>query len=245
MFQISDRLYILNAEIFVLYQAYSMLDIQPAPVHRPQVYPPGDRTSSMADDKNGREKQARDADRRQRERDISAAVERGDEPEPPVAAATLDGLESELDSLEFPATGTEIVATVGDREIESEDGRFNIEELVPETDDETFDSPDAVRVQVQQPNVAAAMKRVIEASRTLQDPEFPWTQRKAYEMTFQELHAIDADDGDAGIQAISDWIVERIRSHEALPGSRDVRRQAAKFCRENGYQVRNDEWLGI
>lgn len=116
---------------------------------------------------------------------------------------------------------------------------------MPETDEETFDSPAAIRVQVQRPTVAAAMKRVIEASKTLPNTDLPWSQRKAYEMTFQELKAIDADDDDEGIQAISDWIVERIRDKEDLPGSRDVRRQAAKFCRANGYQIRNDEWLGI
>jgi hypothetical protein len=199
----------------------------------------------MADDKNGREKQAENADRRQREHDIDAELERGDEPEPPVEAVALDDFESELESLEFPTTGTRIVAAVGDRVIESDDGSYTVEELLPETDEETFDSPDAVRVQVQRPTVAAAMKRVIEASKTLPNTDLPWSQRKAYEMTFQELEAIDADDDDEGIQSVSDWIVERIRDKEKLPGSRDVRRQAAKFCRANGYQVRNDEWLGI
>ena len=199
----------------------------------------------MADDKNGREKQARGADRRQRERDVDAELERGDEPEPPVDAAELDEFESELEPLEFPATGTEIIATVGDREIDSDDGSYTVEELVPETDEETFDSPEAVRVLVQRPTIAAAMKRVIEASKTLPNTELPWSQRKAYEMTFQELEAIDADDDDEGIQAISDWVVERIHTKEKLPTSRDVRRQAAKFCRANGYQVRNDEWLGV
>jgi hypothetical protein len=199
----------------------------------------------MADDKNGREKQAQGADKRQRERDIDVEVERGDEPEPPVEAAELNDFESELESLAFPATGTETVATVGDREIESANGSYTIEELVPETDEETFDSPAAVRVLVQRPTVAAAMKRVIEASKTLPNTDLPWSQRKAYEMTFQELKAIDADDDDEGIQAISDWVVERIRTKEKLPSSRDVRRQAVKFCRANGYQVRYDEWLGV
>jgi hypothetical protein len=85
---------------------------------------------------------------------------------------------------------------------------------------------------------------VIEASKELPNTEFSWSQRKAYETTFQELKAVDADD-DEGIQAISDWIVDRIHDKGKLPSSRDVRRQAAKFCRANGYQVRNDEWLGI
>ncbi len=199
----------------------------------------------MADDKNGREKQARDADTRQRERDIGAELERGDEPEPPIEPVALDNFESELESLEFPVTGTEIVNSVGDREIESAAGRYKIEELVPETDEERFDSPDAVRVQVQRPTVAVAMKRILEASKTVPNTELPWSQRKAYELTFEELKAIDADDDDEGIQAITDWIVEHIRDKESFPGSRGVRRQAAKFCRANGYQIRDDEWLGI
>lgn len=199
----------------------------------------------MADDKNSRENQAQDVERRQRERAMVTALERKDEPEPPLQAGTLDDLEADFDELSFPATGMEVVTKIGDRTIESAEGRFRIEELVPATDDETFDSPDAVRVQVERPTVAAAMKRVVEASTTLRNTEFSWTQRKAYEKTFEELKAIDSQDDDAGIRAISDWIVERISDRESLPSSRGVRREAAKFCRANGYQVRNDEWLGI
>lgn len=160
-------------------------------------------------------------------------------------AEKLANFEGELEELTFPATGNEVVAGIGDHEIESVEGSYSIEELVPETDEETFDSPAAVRVQVQRPTVAAAMKQVVEASKTLRNADFSWTQRKAYEKTFQELKAIDADDDDEGIQAISDWIVERIRDKETLPTSRAVRREAAKFCRANGYQIRNDEWLGV
>ena len=199
----------------------------------------------MADNKGGRDKQARDAERRQQGREIATELERGDEREPPVDGEELVALEAALDGLTFPATGAEVVAAIGDHRIESAEGSYRIEELVPETDEETFDSPAAVRVQVQRPTVAVAMKRIVEASKTLPNTEFSWTQRKAYEMTFEELEAIDADDDDEGITAIGDWIVERIHDKERLPTSRAVRREAAKFCRANGYQVRNDEWLGI
>ena len=199
----------------------------------------------MADDKRGRDKQARDAERRQRERDIAAELERGDETEPPTDEAELDEFEAELASLEFPATGTEVVAAVGDREVESADGTYSLEELVPDTDGEQFDSPAAVRVRVQRPTIAAAMKRIVEASETLRNEELSGSQREAYERTLRELKAIDAVDEDEGIRAITDWIVERIRDEERVPGSRAVRRQAAKFCRANGYEVRNDEWLGV
>ena len=199
----------------------------------------------MADDKRGRDKQARDAEERQRERELAAELERGDEIEPPVAAEDLVNIEVELESLTFPATGSEVIAAVGEHEIESTEGSYSIEELIPETDEETFDSPAAVQVQVERPTVAAAMKQVVEASETLRNTEFSWTQRKAYEKTFAELKAIDADDNDEGIRAINDWIVEQVSEKETLPSSRAVRREAAKFCRANGSPIRNDEWLGI
>lgn len=199
----------------------------------------------MADDKRGRDKQARNAERRQREREIANELERGDELEPPVDAEELADLEEELEELTFPATGIEVVAAVGDREIESDEGSYSLEELVPETDEETFDSPSAVRVRVQRPTIAAAMKRVGEAAETLPGADLDGSQRKGYEKTFRALKAIDADDDDEGIQVISDWIVDRIHEKEKPPGSREVRRRAAKFCRTNGYEVRNDEWLGI
>lgn len=199
----------------------------------------------MADDKKARDKQARDADRRQRERDIAAAVDRADEPEPPTEPVDLDDLEAELASLDFPATAAEVVAAVGDHEVDSAEGTDTVEELIPDADVETFDSPADVRARVRRPTVAAAMKRIVEASETLQNAEFRGSQRDAYVKTLRELAAIDADDDEEGVRAIADWIVERIHEDERLPGSRAVRREAARFCRANGYPIRNDDWLGI
>ncbi|MFB6296443.1 MAG: hypothetical protein ABEH66_06350 [Halobacteriales archaeon] len=199
----------------------------------------------MADDKNAREDQAQNAERRQREREIAAAVERGDEPEPPVDEAELGDLEADLEPLSFPATGADVVAAVGDREIESPGGTYAVEELVPDTDVETFGALADVWVRVQRPTIAVAMKRVIEAGVTVPDIDPHGSQPDAYEKTFRALKAIDADDDDEGIQVIADWIVEQVHEKRKLPGSRAVRREAATFCRANGYQVRNDEWLGV
>nr|WP_245545329.1 hypothetical protein [Halomicrobium katesii] len=69
----------------------------------------------MADNKSGRDEQADNADRRQRERDILTALERNDETEPPVDERALGELETELDTLSFPATAREVVEAVGDR----------------------------------------------------------------------------------------------------------------------------------
>lgn len=199
----------------------------------------------MADDKSGREKQAADEERRQIERDIAAELERGDEPEPPVDVSELAAFESALEPLTFPATSAEVVSAVGDREIASVDGTHAIADLLPDADVETFESPAAVRERVQRPTVAAAMKRIAEAAAELPNEEFGRSQRDAFERTFQELVAIDAVDEDEGVRVIADWTVDRIREKETIPGSRDVRRQGAKYCRENGYEVRNDEWLGV
>lgn len=205
----------------------------------------GDRRSDVADDKRGRDKQAQDADRRQRERDIIAELERWEETEPPVDERELGDLEVALDSLEFPATGAEVVAAVGDRELDSAEGRFAVAELVPETDRERFEAPEDVRVRVQRPTVAASMKRILEASETVSNVSLGTSQREAYEKTLRALKAVGADDEDEGVRYITDWIVDRIREKDRIPGSRAVRREAAEFCRANGYEVRKDEWLGV
>lgn len=198
----------------------------------------------MADDKRGRNKQARDADRRQRERDVLAELERMDETEPPVEESALGELERALESVSFPATGAEVVAKVGDREIEAVDGVHTLGALVPDTEAATFDSPVDVRVRAQRPTVAAAMKRVIEAGESLRDADLQSSKRTGYEKTFRALKSIEADD-DEGVTVLADWIVGRIRDDKTLPSSRAVRREAARFCRENGYQVRDDDWLGV
>lgn len=199
----------------------------------------------MADNKSGRDKQADDEARRQRERDLETELERGDEPEPSVDEAVLDEVESDLESVSFPATGADVVAAAGDREVDAGDGSYAVAELVPDSDAETFEAPTDVRIRVQRPTVATATKRVVEATDRLSSADLGGSQRDAYVKTFRELAAIDADDDDEGIRVVSDWIVERIREKEKLPGSRAVRREAARFCRSNGYEVRNDEWLGV
>lgn len=199
----------------------------------------------MADNKSGRDKQAQDQDRRQRERAIRTELERGDEPEPPIDPSELATVEVALESVEFPATGADVVAAVGDHEIAARDGTYTVEELVPAVPLETFDSPTAVRERVQRPTAARAMKRVVEASATLSNTSFPSSQREGYAKTFRALENVDADDDDEGIAYVREWIVDRIEETGKLPGSRDVRREAAKFCRRNDYPVRNDEWLGV
>lgn len=199
----------------------------------------------MADNKDGREKQAANAEQRQRTREIEAELERSDDPEPPVDTSVLAYFETELDALAFPASGTDIIDAIGDREIEAGGRAYEVQSLLADTDAEHFETPQTVRVRVQRPTVAEAMKRVVEAAATAPNVEFGNSQWDAYERTFLALRSIDADDDDEGVEVLREWIVERIREDERLPGSRDVRRRAAEFCRSNGYEVRNDEWIGV
>ncbi|WP_123537383.1 DUF5789 family protein [Halosimplex salinum] len=199
----------------------------------------------MPDDKSGRDKQALDEENRQRMRAMLEELERNDETEPPVEERELENLDAELDTVEFPATGLELVEAVGYHEIESEGETHDLADLLPRSEREEYDSPEAVRDRVRRPTIAAAMRRIVEAADDLQGVDFGSSQREGYERTFRELKAIDAVDDDEGIPVMADWIVERIREKEKLPGSRDVRREAAKYCRKNGYEVSNDEWLGV
>lgn len=199
----------------------------------------------MADDKRGREKQSRDADDRQRARDVLAELERGDETEPEVDESALGELVPALESLSYPATGAAVVDAVGGRSVEASGATHTVADLVPESEGEVFDSPESVKARVQRPTVAGAMKRVVEAAGEHQSAEFGTSQRRAYEKTLRALAAVDADDDDEGIDVVTDWLVERIREKETLPGSRAVRRQAAAFCRERGHQVSSNDWLGV
>jgi hypothetical protein len=194
----------------------------------------------MADDKDGRENQAQNAERRQRERELEAALERGDEPEPPMATAASD----ELDGLSFPATGDEVVAEVGDREVDLTDGTVRIADLIPASDDEVFESPTPIRSRVRYPGVARAMKRIVEAAGPFQDETLRGSQRDAYEKTLRALADVDALDDDAVVDELVDWIVDRVEQKAAFPGSRGVRRQAATIARAEGYLIGDNDWLG-
>lgn len=199
----------------------------------------------MADDKNAREEQARAADRRQRERALREALERGDEPEPPVDAEVEQELASALVELTFPVTGADVVDAIGDLELDRVDGSPRVGTLIPDTTAETFDSPAAVLSRVRTPTVAEAMKRIVDAMETLPRAKHRGSPLDVYEKTLRALRAIEADDADEGVRVIADWIVERVLEDGRPPGSRAVRSEAADFCRRQGYAVPNDEWLGI
>ena len=89
----------------------------------------------MADTKDGRERQARDEENRQRIRAMREELERGDEPEP----------EDLLADEEYPLTADELRAEYPDHEVRTDDGTERLEDLLAPAEGETFDSPAEVR----------------------------------------------------------------------------------------------------
>jgi hypothetical protein len=198
----------------------------------------------MADNKQGRDKQADDESRRQRERDVVTALERIDEPEPPRDTEIPDDVADTLDTLAFPASGETVVSNVGERHVETDDGTYTVADLIPDTDAVSFDSAGAVRVRLQRPTVADSMRRIVVAVDEAEHERLSQSQYDAYERTLSALKAVDADDDDESVGAITAWLVEQIGERQKPPGSRAVRKEAAGFCRKNGYPIRDDEWLG-
>jgi hypothetical protein len=199
----------------------------------------------MADDKSGRDEQASNEAQRQRERALAEELERMDELEPEIEPTDLVALEAELDALSFPASGTDIVATVGDHELTAADEHVAVGDLVPETEATLFDSPESVRAQVQRPTVAAELTRIVEAADAAGAVEFGTSQQEAYLKTLTALRALDPGDDDEPIREISRWILDQITEKGKLPGSRAVRREGGKIARKHGYEVSNNDWLGI
>lgn len=102
----------------------------------------------MADDKQGRDKQAHDQERRQRERELKEARERADEAEP-ITDTDLE-LEAVLSDYEYPATSVDLVDAFGNREIEARSDTYTLEELLDSADEERYDSPGEAREHLQE-----------------------------------------------------------------------------------------------
>ena len=101
----------------------------------------------MADDKQGRDKQAHDAERRQRERELEEARDRADEPEPigDEPGERLGDLSDALKDHDYPTTTDELIQAYGDYEVETQGGYTSIDEVLAPIDNETYDSADDVR----------------------------------------------------------------------------------------------------
>lgn len=199
----------------------------------------------MADDRRGRDKKAHDTDRRQRQRELEEALDRMDEPEPPLDVDELLPVDQSLTTVSFPATGTEVIKEAGETAVESTTASYRLKELIPETDSVSFSSELEILQRVQRPTVAETMARITEAAVELPHTTLEGSQRRTYKKTLDELRSLVPDDEDEGVTVVGNWIIEQIETKEKLPASRAVRRRARKFCNANGYPIGNDSWLGV
>jgi len=131
-----------------------------------------------------------------------------------------------------PATGAEIIAAIGDRDIGPSAERYTVEQLVPETDKVQFDSPDRVRV----PDTATHGRHGHEADRGGQrdaaERGARWIATRRLREDLRRTRAVSPDDDDESIGVVRDWVVDRIRDKEKLPTSRQIRRRRRRRSAE-------------
>jgi len=192
----------------------------------------------MGDTKEGRENQAQDELERQRQRAVQEELARWDETEPPRE------LDDALDDLDYPVTTEAVAEAVGDYEVPVGDDVIPVAKIVQRSARDGFDSPEEARDRIRRPSVAASLRRLLALSTEAGMADDFRAREEAYEKTLRALEDVDADDEDEGIAAVTEWIAERVEETGSLPKSRRVRNYAAEFCRDNGYAVRDDGWLG-
>lgn len=105
---------------------------------------------AMVDDKRGREKQADDDERRQRERKVAEARTRADEAGPmrddPVDQ--LGDLDEALETHDYPTTTDDLIEAYGDYQIETQGGWESLDEVLAPTDNQTYVSAHDVRSRI-------------------------------------------------------------------------------------------------
>ena len=86
----------------------------------------------MADDKQGRDKQADDTEKRQQELAMEESRERAGEPEPvhDDPSGRLGDLDTVLETHDYPATTEELITAYGDHEVETQGGWKSVDEVL-------------------------------------------------------------------------------------------------------------------
>lgn len=104
----------------------------------------------MADDKRGREEQADNEEKRQQQRMQEEARTRADEeePVPDDPEGELGELGDALSDHDYPAEADELVEAYGDYEVETREGSASLEEVLDESEDRTYESPDDARARI-------------------------------------------------------------------------------------------------
>lgn len=103
----------------------------------------GDGEGRNTEDGGDRDDWTPDAEKPQRERDVTTDDPGGSVPEGGTDAG--GDFEPPLEAREFPVTTDELTTTYGDYRVDTDDGSERLAELLEPADGETFGSPDEVR----------------------------------------------------------------------------------------------------
>ena len=105
----------------------------------------------MADTKRGRDKQADDNARRQRNRDLTESRDRADEVEPmrDDPGKQLGALDDALETHQYPTTTNTLSERYGDYTVETQNGYQSVSEVFAPLDNQTYTSADDVRSHIQ------------------------------------------------------------------------------------------------
>jgi hypothetical protein len=192
----------------------------------------------MGDTKQSRDKQAHDEDDRARQRAVEEELARFHETEPP------RDLEDALEDLEYPVAAEDLATAVETFSIEAPEDVIPAAEVVEHSGTHEYDSAAAARQTFKRPAVAASLRRLRDVSRSAGLKDGFLEREDVYRTTLRALEDVDADDDDEGVAAVTAWIVAEMQDEQRLPSSRKTRQRGAAFCRERGYEIRDDSWLG-
>ncbi|WP_224270820.1 hypothetical protein [Haloprofundus salinisoli] len=67
------------------------------------------------------------------------------------------------------------------------------------------------------------------------------SRRNVYERSLREMRQVA---GTGEMRQLQSWIGEYIAEKERFPTSREVRKEGARICRENGSEIPTGSWLG-
>lgn len=104
----------------------------------------------MPDDRGGRDETTDGEERRppERKREDVRDREHEDRAKSGDPAGRLGGLDERLETIEYPTTTDELVAALGDYEIETQGGTTSLEGVLAPTENQTYDSADDVRSRI-------------------------------------------------------------------------------------------------
>jgi hypothetical protein len=191
-----------------------------------------DQRVSVGDTKDGREEVKRGIERAPREE-----LARSHETEPPRE------LDDALEELECPAPAERVVGTAGEYEVQTDDDAIPVAEVVERSSCGRYESADDARMKLRRPSVAASLRRLEAVSQETGLREEFRERRDACERTPRARGRRGRRRGRGHRRR--DGVGRRgDAGQRGGPKLRRARKRAAKFCRNNGYEVREDDWLG-